>query len=32
MCVCEYCDSYVPIYMAFTRWQKKIPDKLFSST
>ena len=22
MCVCEYCDSYVPIYIVFTRWQK----------
>ena len=22
MCVCEYCDSYVPIYIVFIRWQK----------
>ena len=31
MCVCEYCDSYVPITLCLPDG-KKIPEKSFSST
>ena len=29
MCVCEYCVSYVPIYIVFTIWQKDTREIIF---